>query len=48
MQAPKHQRQSPPANDRELRRLVIGAVVQGFIREALKVILREIWRGDPW
>jgi hypothetical protein len=44
----RHPRHSPPADDRELRRTLIGAAVQSLIREALTVILREIWRGGPW
>ncbi len=39
---------SPPEEDRELRRRVILAAVQGFAREALVILLREVWRGGPW
>ena len=39
---------SPPEEDRELRRRVVLAIVQGFAREALAILLREIWRGGPW
>jgi hypothetical protein len=38
----------PPPDDHELRRTVVLAAVQGLIREALLVVLREIWRGGPW
>jgi hypothetical protein len=39
---------SPDRENRELRRQVILAVVQGFAREALATLLREIWRGGAW
>lgn len=48
MPAPRHRRQPPPADGRELRRVFFADVVQSLIREALVVILREIWRGVPW
>jgi hypothetical protein len=43
----KHE-SSPEKENRELRRQVILAVVQGFARETLAFILREIWRGGAW
>lgn len=39
---------SPPEEDWGLRRRVILAAVQGFAREALVILLREVWRGSPW
>jgi hypothetical protein len=48
MPTSRHRRQSPPADDHELRRLALASVVQGLIREALVIILREIWHGGPW
>lgn len=48
MHVSKHRRQPPPAEDLKLRRYVIGAIAQGFAREVLVIILREVWRGGPW
>jgi hypothetical protein len=48
MHAPKHRRHTPPADDRKLRRCLLGAIAEGFVREALVIILREVWRGGPW
>ncbi len=44
----KQKHRSPPEEDGELRRRVICAVIQGFAREALAILLREIWRGGSW
>jgi hypothetical protein len=44
----RHRSPSPPKDDRQLWRTVGAAIVQGLSREALVVILREIWRGGPW
>ena len=33
---------------RELRRTLIIAIAQSFLREVLVIILRELWRGGPW
>jgi hypothetical protein len=38
----------PPEVDRELRRTVIAAAVQGLVREALVVIFGDVWRGGRW
>jgi hypothetical protein len=48
MPQPRHRRQSTPADDREVRRVIYAALLQNFIREVLVVILKEIWRGGPW
>ena len=48
MHVPKHRRQPPPTDDRKLRRYLLGAMAEGFAREALAIILREVWRGGPW
>jgi hypothetical protein len=48
MSPTRRHRQPLPEADRELRRTVIVATAQCLIREALVVILREIWRGGPW
>jgi hypothetical protein len=44
----KKRHPSPPADGQELRRAFIVATAQSFIREALLIVLREIWRGGPW
>jgi hypothetical protein len=44
----RHRRRSPPADDRELSKAIIRIVAQGLFREALLIVLREIWRGGPW
>jgi hypothetical protein len=44
----RHRRQPPPVESDELKRTLIVATAQGLIREALVIILREIWRGGPW
>jgi hypothetical protein len=41
-------RRDPDSGDRELRRIAYSALLQGLVREALVVILREIWRGGSW
>lgn len=48
MSRKRHRSPPPPEEERELRRTIIVAAVQGLIREALAVILREMWRGGPW
>ena len=45
---PEEQHQPPPGEDKELRRKIILAVVQGLAREALEILLREVWRYRPW
>jgi len=45
----RRRRQSPPADDRERWwRIISLAAVQSLAREALVIVLREIWRGGPW
>lgn len=48
MPEPRHRRQTPPADDRELRHVLLAAVVQNLIRAVLEFVLRETWRGGPW
>jgi hypothetical protein len=48
MSGKRHRRPPSSADDRELKRTVILTVAQGFIRELVAIILREIWRGGPW
>ncbi len=39
----------PPEGDhREFWRRMADAVAQGLTREALVIILREVWRQGPW
>ena len=47
MSRKKRHHPPPPVDDRELQRTIIVAAVQSFIREALVIVLREIWRGGP-
>lgn len=44
------QRQKPPSpNDHEpWWRVLIAAIAQGVSREALVIILKEVWRQGPW
>lgn len=44
------QRQKPPSpNDPEpWWRVLIAAIAQGVSREALVIILKEVWRQGPW
>ena len=45
--AGKHQ--PPPEGDHEpWRRIIIPAAVQGLTREALVILLREVWRIYHW
>ena len=39
---------SPEGDRREFWHRITDAVTQGLVREALVVILREVWRGGPW
>jgi hypothetical protein len=40
---------SPSEYDRrEFWRRVMAAIAQGVSREALVIILREVWRQGPW
>ncbi len=44
----KRHRPPPPADDRKLKRTIFVAAAQSLIREALVIVLRELWRGGPW
>ena len=44
MSRKRHRHQPPPAEDHELRRVLLA----GVVREVLEIILRELWRGGPW
>ncbi len=48
MSPKRRRRQLPPVDDREVKRTVFLAMAQSLIREALVIVLREIWRGGPW
>jgi hypothetical protein len=39
---------SPEGDHREFWRRVADAIAQGLSREALVIILREVWRSGPW
>jgi hypothetical protein len=40
---------SPEGDDRrEFWRRMVAAVAQGVSREALVIILKEVWRQGPW
>jgi hypothetical protein len=45
-----HKRQKPPSpNDHESWwRVLFAAIAQGASREALVIILKEVWRQGPW
>jgi hypothetical protein len=42
--APQGKHQTPPGEDREMRRRIILAAVQGLAREVLAIFAREVWR----
>jgi hypothetical protein len=46
----KHDRQpgQQPPGDSDLGRKLTLAAVQGLAREALAILLREVWRTGPW
>ena len=40
--------ESPEGDRREFWRRIADAIAQGLSREALVIILREVWRHGPW